>query len=79
MQLPYCFQATRIGVAMSMFSIIIMFLLFFCETLAFARTKVVSNIEIDANAEQTIALSFNITLYDLHCDFASVGELNILY
>ena len=60
---------------MSTMSIFLMILLFFCETLAFARTKIVHTIEIDSNAEETIALNFNITLYDLHCDFASVGKL----
>ena len=62
---------------MSIMSIFLMILLFFCETLAFARTKIVHSIEIDSNAEETIALNFNITLYDLHCDFASVGKLLI--
>ena len=60
---------------MSTMSIFLMILLFFCETLAFARTKIVHTIEIDSNAEETIALNFNITLYDLHCDFTSVGML----
>ena len=67
-------QATKIGVIMSILSIFLMILLFFCETMAFARTKIVHSIEIDSNAEETIALNFNITLYDLHCDFVSVGK-----
>lgn len=59
---------------MSLLSIILMIVLFFCETYAFAHTKIVSSIEIDDNAEQTIALNFNVTLFDLHCDFVSVGK-----
>jgi hypothetical protein len=59
---------------MSLLSITLMIVLFFCETYAFARTNVVSAIEIDANADQTIALNFNVTLYNLHCDFVSVGK-----
>lgn len=62
---------------MSLLSIILMIVLFFCETYAFARTKIVSSIEIDDNAEQTIALNFNVTLFDLHCDFVSVGKSGI--
>jgi hypothetical protein len=59
---------------MSLLSITLMIVLFFCETYEFARTHFVSSIEIDANADQTIALNFNVTLYNLHCDFVSVGE-----
>jgi len=62
---------------MSSFSIILLIILFFCETWAFARTKIVSSIEIDSNPEKTIALNFNISLYDLHCDFISVGKLSM--
>ena len=63
---------------MSLLSLLLMMLLFVCETWAFARTDVVSNVVIDANVEQTIALNFNVTLFDLHCDFVSVGEFFLL-
>lgn len=63
---------------MSLLSLLLMMLLFVCETWAFARTDIVSNVVIDANVEQTIALNFNVTLYDLHCDFVSVGESLVL-
>lgn len=59
---------------MSLLSVMTMFVLFFCETYAFALTKITSSVEVDENSEQLIRLNFNITLYDLHCDLVSVGE-----
>lgn len=60
---------------MSLLSILLMIVLFISETYAFASTKIASTIEVDPNAQQLIRLNFNITLYDLHCDFVSLGEL----
>jgi hypothetical protein len=62
---------------MSLLSIFIMILLFFCETYAFSRSTISSTIAVDPNSEQLLRLNFNVTLYDLHCDYASVGEYRL--
>mmetsp|Transcript_20091 Transcript_20091/g.43614 ORF Transcript_20091/g.43614 Transcript_20091/m.43614 type:complete len:479 (+) Transcript_20091:134-1570(+) len=72
-------ESTKIGVIMSLLSIVIMIILFFCETWAFfAQTKINSSIEIDPNAEQLLRLNFNVTLYDVQCDFVSVDVWDTL-
>lgn len=50
-----------------------MVILFTCETYEFIQTKVTSNIEIDPNADELIRVNFNITLYNVQCDFVEVG------
>ena len=55
-----------------------MAILFFSETSAFLRTKIVTNIEVDDNSEPQIRLNFNITMLDLHCDFVSVDVWDAL-
>ena len=50
-----------------------MIILFTCETYEFIQTKVTSNIEIDPNADELIRVNFNVTLYDVQCDFVEVG------
>eukprot|EP00579_Thalassiosira_antarctica_P028319 CAMPEP_0202002362 /NCGR_PEP_ID=MMETSP0905-20130828/8214_1 /ASSEMBLY_ACC=CAM_ASM_000554 /TAXON_ID=420261 /ORGANISM="Thalassiosira antarctica, Strain CCMP982" /LENGTH=475 /DNA_ID=CAMNT_0048559239 /DNA_START=49 /DNA_END=1477 /DNA_ORIENTATION=- len=71
-------ESTKVGVIMSLLAILIMIILFICETWAFTHTKINSNIEIDPNAEQLIRFNFNVTLYDVHCDFVSVDVWDTL-
>ena len=62
---------------MSILSILLMIILFCAETYSFffLHTKLVGAIEVDPNAqEELLRLNFNVTLYDVHCDFVSVGE-----
>lgn len=63
---------------MSIAAMTIMAILFFCETAAFARSRIVTSIAVDENAEQQIRLNFNITLMDLHCDYVSVDVWDAL-
>ena len=58
---------------MSIISLFSMVILFTCETYEFVQTKVTSNIEIDPNADELIRVNFNVTLYDVQCDFVEVG------
>jgi protein disulfide-isomerase-like protein len=53
-----------------------MAVLFFSETMAFARTKIVTSITVDENTEPQIRLNFNITMLD--CDFVSVDVWDAL-
>jgi Endoplasmic Reticulum-Golgi Intermediate Compartment (ERGIC) len=71
-------QATALGAIMSICALAIMGTLFLCETLAFARNNIVTSIAVDENADPQIRLNFNITLLDLHCDFASVDVWDAL-
>ena len=63
---------------MSVCAMSVMAVLFFSETMAFARTKIVTSITVDENIEPQIRLNFNITMLDLHCDFASVDVWDAL-
>jgi len=56
-----------------------MVILFTCETYEFVQTKVTSNIEIDPNADELIRVNFNVTLYDVQCDFVEVGRYFLLW
>ena len=58
---------------MSIISLFTMVILFTCETYEFIQLKVTSNIEIDPNADELIRVNFNVTLYDVQCDFVEVG------
>ena len=69
----YHIKSTKIGFIMSIISLFSMVILFTCETYEFVQTKVTSNIEIDPNADKLIRVNFNVTLYDVQCDFVEVG------
>lgn len=64
---------------MSLLAILTMIVLFVCETWAFSHTKINSSIAVDPNEEQLLRLNFNVTLYDVQCDFVSVGEFYYYY
>lgn len=63
---------------MSICAITVMAILFFSETLAFARSDITTSIALDENDQPQIRLNFNITLMDLHCDFVSVDVWDTL-
>lgn len=63
---------------MSICAISVMAVLFFSETIAFARTIMATSIALDENDQPQIRLNFNITLMDLHCDFVSVDVWDTL-
>jgi len=65
-------EATTLGAAMSVIALLIMSVLFLSETLAFARTSIVTSISLDDNVDPQIRLNFNITFFQLHCDYVSV-------
>jgi len=71
-------EATSLGAFMSICAISVMGVLFFSETLAFARTKIVTSITVDENTQPQIRLNFNITMLDLHCDYVSVDVWDAL-
>lgn len=63
---------------MSMVAIGIMGLLFFCETAAFARSRIATSITLDENTEPQLRLNFNITMLDVHCDYVTVDVWDAL-
>lgn len=63
---------------MSLCAMLVMGLLFSAETLAFAKTKISTEIALDDNTAQQIQLNFNITLYALQCDYVSVDVWDVL-
>jgi len=71
-------EATTLGATMSVFAFIIMSVLFLSETIAFARSSIVTSISLDENVDPRIQLNFNITFMDLHCDYVSVDVWDAL-
>ena len=71
-------EATTLGAFMSLCAMILMALLFFAETIAFARSNIVTEIALDDNTDPQIQLNFNITLFALHCDYVSVDVWDVL-
>mmetsp|Transcript_878 Transcript_878/g.1367 ORF Transcript_878/g.1367 Transcript_878/m.1367 type:complete len:482 (+) Transcript_878:184-1629(+) len=71
-------EATSLGAVMSICAICVMTVLFFSETLAFARTNIITEIALDDNTNPQIRLNFNITFFDLHCDYVAVDVLDSL-
>ena len=70
------------GALMSLLSLTIMLLLFFCETFdfLFKSTRISSYVEIDnKNSDQLLRVNFNVTLYDVQCEFVEVGTYNLLW
>jgi protein disulfide-isomerase-like protein len=63
---------------MSLCAMLLMGLLFSAETLAFARSKIYTEIALDDNTDPQIQLNFNITLFNLHCDYVSVDVWDVL-
>ena len=75
-------QSTKMGVLMSLLSLTIMLLLFFCETFdfLFKSTRISSYVEIDnKNSDQLLRVNFNVTLYDVQCEFVEVGTYILLW
>ena len=71
-------QSTKLGVLMSFISLTIMVVLFFCETFdfLFQSNKISSYVDIDnKNYDQLLRVNFNVTLYDVQCEFVEVGTL----
>mmetsp|Transcript_24795 Transcript_24795/g.38949 ORF Transcript_24795/g.38949 Transcript_24795/m.38949 type:complete len:477 (-) Transcript_24795:194-1624(-) len=71
-------ESTKIGIYMSFLALFIMIVLFLFETYAFLHRSINSNVAIDVNAEQLLRVNFNVTLYDVHCDFIEVGVWDTL-
>jgi len=71
-------EATTLGAAMSLVALGIMAILFFSETAAFARSKIVTSITLDENTQPQLRLNFNITMLDVHCDYVTVDVWDAL-
>ena len=63
---------------MSIVVLSIMAALFFIETGALVRSRILTNVFIDDSSEALLRLNFNITLLDLHCDYVSVDVWDAL-
>jgi protein disulfide-isomerase-like protein len=69
---------TAHGSALSICATIFMLLLFVLELLSFLSTNVVTNVIIDPNTESQLRINFNITTFDLPCEFATIDVVDIL-
>ena len=71
-------ETTTAGTVLSVCGAIFMLVLFIAELLAFLSTQAVSNIVIDPNSEPLLRINFNITTYDLPCEYATIDIVDIL-
>eukprot|EP00560_Eucampia_antarctica_P007951 CAMPEP_0197823648 /NCGR_PEP_ID=MMETSP1437-20131217/975_1 /TAXON_ID=49252 ORGANISM="Eucampia antarctica, Strain CCMP1452" /NCGR_SAMPLE_ID=MMETSP1437 /ASSEMBLY_ACC=CAM_ASM_001096 /LENGTH=459 /DNA_ID=CAMNT_0043422915 /DNA_START=112 /DNA_END=1494 /DNA_ORIENTATION=- len=71
-------EANTLGAFMSVCAMIVMALLFFAESFAFLRTNISTGIAVDVNKEPQIDLNFNLTFFDLECQFLSVDVWDVL-
>jgi thiol-disulfide isomerase/thioredoxin len=71
-------EATSLGATMSIIAMALMGVLFISESLAFARTDLTTSITLDANYNHQLRINFNITMFDVHCDFLVVDVLDAL-
>ena len=63
---------------MSVCAMLVMAILFLCETIAFTTVFTATSIALDENDQPQLRLNFNITLLDLHCDYVSVDVWDAL-
>ena len=71
-------ESTKIGIIISFIALFIMIILFLSETYAFLQRNIKSNVAIDINADEILQVNFNVTLYDVHCEFVSVDVWDTL-
>lgn len=73
-------EATKLGAIMSLCCISIMSILFMSETIAFAKTKTVTEIFVDdqSSLQPQIKLNFDLSFYALPCEYLSVDVLDSL-
>jgi uncharacterized protein YpiB (UPF0302 family) len=63
---------------MSLCAMLAMALLFSAKTFAFTRTNISFEIALNDNTALQIQLNFNIMLFALQCDYASVDVWDVL-
>ena len=71
-------EGTRRGSVLSTVAVFTMVLLFFLETKAFLSSTLQTNLRLDSNPEGQLRVNFNITMLDLHCDYATIDVVSVL-
>mmetsp|Transcript_5866 Transcript_5866/g.8623 ORF Transcript_5866/g.8623 Transcript_5866/m.8623 type:complete len:503 (+) Transcript_5866:153-1661(+) len=71
-------ESTILGITMSVIALILMTILFFSETIAFARSSIVTSLIVDESKEVQLRINFNLTFLDLHCDYIVIDVLDAL-
>lgn len=70
-------EATTLGAVMSLCCIAIMVILFFSETFAFFGSSIKTSIAVDDKLESPqIRLNFDVSVYELPCEYLSVDVLD---
>jgi len=70
-------EATTLGAVMSLSCITIMVVLFFSETYAFLISSITTSVDVDDKFESPqIKLNFDVSIYDLPCEYLSVDVLD---
>lgn len=71
-------ESTMLGIIMSIIALILMVVLFFSETIAFARSSIVTSLIVDESADSQLRINFNLTFWELHCDYIVIDVLDAL-
>ena len=71
-------HTTPPGALLSLCAVSFMALLFSVELMAFVSVASQTQVLLDTNSEQHLRINFNVTLMDLHCDYAAVDVVDVL-
>eukprot|EP00931_Biecheleriopsis_adriatica_P076051 TRINITY_DN49800_c0_g1_i1.p1 TRINITY_DN49800_c0_g1~~TRINITY_DN49800_c0_g1_i1.p1 ORF type:complete len:468 (-),score=105.65 TRINITY_DN49800_c0_g1_i1:66-1469(-) len=66
-------EASATGALMSVAAIVVIAVLFFCETTAFLTDTQSTRIVIDSNQDDLLKINFDVTMLDIDCEHVSVG------
>ena len=68
-------ESTMLGIVMSIIAFILIVVLFFSETIAFARSSIVTSLIVDESIDSQLRINFNLTFWELHCDYVAIDVL----
>lgn len=72
-------EGTKRGSIISLVAMMVMVILFFCETFSFlASNNVRTDVTLDLNKEKKVRVNFNITMMDLKCDYVVIDVVSQL-
>ena len=66
------------GTVLSVCASIFMLTLFVAEFWAFLSPQTITNVIVDPNTDSLLRINFNITVFDLACEFATIDVIDVL-
>jgi hypothetical protein len=71
-------EATTHGSILSICAVLFMLVLFIAELMAFLAISYETNVIIDRASDPQLRINFNITVFDLPCEFAVIDVVDVL-